>query len=98
MRQVETNAEATYPMTLSFSGKTAKSDYPTLNCSGTWTRVAQKNGYVVYAETVTNKKGATCVDGMVVVTVDRGKVVLGWFGSFDGEPSVATAVLSKASK
>jgi hypothetical protein len=96
MRQVETNAEATYPMTLSFAGQNAASNYPTLNCSGTWTKVAEKNGYVIYAETVTNKKGATCIDGMVTVTIDQGKVVLGWFAAFGGEPSMATAVLSRA--
>jgi hypothetical protein len=98
MRQVEANAETSYPMTISFGAKTATSDYPTLNCSGTWTKVAAKNGYVIYAEKVTNKKGATCIDGMVTVTIDQGKVVLGWFAAFGGEPSMATAVLSKAAK
>jgi hypothetical protein len=96
MRQVEANAETTYPMTISFGAKTATSDYPTLNCSGTWTKVAEKDGYVIYAETVTNKKGATCIDGMVMVTIDQGKVVLGWFAAYGGAPSMATAVLSKA--
>ena len=98
MRQIEAKSETSYPMTLTFSGKGATSDYPTLNCSGKWTKVAQKNGYVVYAETVTNKNGATCVDGVVTVKIDRDKVVLGWFGAFDGEPIVSTAVLSKPAK
>lgn len=98
MRQIEANAETAYPMTLSFAGKSATSNYPTLNCSGTWTRVASKNGYVIYAEKVTNTKGASCIDGMVMVTMDEGKVVLGWFASYDGAPSVATAVLSRTAK
>jgi hypothetical protein len=98
MRQVETKAEANYPMTVSFEAKTATSDYPTLNCSGMWTKVAEKDGYVIYAETVTNKKGATCIDGLVMVTIDQGKVVLGWFAAYGGEPSMATAALSKAAK
>ena len=98
MRQVEANAETTYPMTLSFGARTVTSDYPTLNCSGTWTKVAEKDGYVIYAETVTNGKGATCIDGMVMVTIDQGKIVLGWFAAFGGAQSMATAVLSKAAK
>jgi hypothetical protein len=96
MRQVEANVETTYPMTLSFGAKTVTADYPTLNCSGTWTKVAESGGYVIYAEKVTNKKGATCIDGMVMVTIDQGKVVLGWFAAYDGAPSMATAVLSRA--
>jgi hypothetical protein len=98
MRQIETTAEVKYPMALTINGKTAQSDYPTLNCSGTWTKVAEKNGYTIYAERVTNKKGATCIDGMVMVTMDQGKVFVGWFAAYAGEPSVATAVLSKAAK
>jgi len=98
MRQIETAAEAKYPVTLTFAGKRATATYPTLNCSGTWTKVADKDGYVIYTEKVTNTKGATCIDGMVMVTIDQGKVVLGWFAAYGGEPSVATAVLSKAAK
>ena len=98
MRQIEAKAETSYPMTLTFAGKGATAEYPTLNCSGKWTKVAQKNGYVVYAETVKNKDGAGCVDGIVTVKIDQGKVVLGWFGAFDGEPIVSTAVLSKPAK
>ncbi len=98
MRQIEAKAETSYPMTLSFVGKGATADYPTLNCSGKWTRLTQKNGYVVYTETVTNKDGATCVDGIVTVKIDQGNVVLGWFGAFDGAPIVSTAVLSKPAK
>ncbi len=96
MRQVEANVETTYPMTLSFGAKTVTADYPTLNCSGTWTKVAESSGYVIYAEKATNKKGATCIDGMVMVTIDQGKVVLGWFAAYGGAPSMATAVLSRA--
>lgn len=98
MRQIEANAEVSYPMTLTFSDTGATVNYPTLNCSGKWTRVAEEMGYVVYTETVTNKDGATCVDGIVTVKVDQGKVVLGWFGAFDGAPIVSTAALSKSSK
>jgi hypothetical protein len=98
MRQIESAAEAKYPMTLTFAGKKATSNYPTLNCGGTWTKVGEKDGYVIYAEKITNTKGATCIDGMVMVTMDQGKVVLGWFAAYGGEPSVATAVLAKAAK
>jgi hypothetical protein len=100
MRQIEENAETKYPMALTLTANGAKgtATYPTLNCRGKWTKVAQKNGYVVYTETVTNKNGATCVNGMVTVKIDQGKVVLGWFGAFDGAPIVSTAVLAPPAK
>ncbi|NOT41086.1 MAG: hypothetical protein HOP13_11390 [Alphaproteobacteria bacterium] len=98
MRQIEVSTELKYPMTLTIKGKVAEADYPTLNCRGSWTRVAEKNGYVIYAEKVTNKKGASCIDGMVMVTLDQGKVFLGWFAADAGEPIVAMAALSKAAR
>lgn len=98
MRQIEVDTEATYPMTLTFAGKSAVADYPTLNCSGIWTKVTERNGYVIYAEEAANRDGATCVDGMVMVTIDKGKVFVGWFAAYDGAPTVSTAVLSKAAK
>ena len=98
MRQIETNTEATYPMTLTFSGKGALADYPTLNCSGLWSKVTETNGYAVYAEKAVNRNGATCVDGIVMVSLHQGRVFLGWFAAFDGAPTVATAVLSKAAE
>ena len=96
MRQIEMSAETTYPMTLTIMGEGAESNYPALNCSGTWTRVAEKNGYVIYAETVRNQEGASCIDGMVMVTLYKGKVFLGWFAADAGEPIVAMAVLGKS--
>jgi hypothetical protein len=98
MRQIEVDTEATYPMRLTFAGKSAVADYPTLNCSGIWTKVTEKNGYAIYTEEAANRDGATCVDGMVMVTIDQGKVFVGWFAAFDGAPTVSTAVLSKAAK
>jgi hypothetical protein len=96
MRQIEVSAETTYPMMLTIKGKVAEANYPTLNCSGTWTKVAEKNGYVIYAETVTNQEGAGCIDGMVTVTSNNGQVFLGWFGADAWGPIVAMAVLEQA--
>ena len=96
MRQIETSAETTYPMTLTIKGKTAEANYPTLNCRGTWTKVAEKHGYVIYAETVTNEEGASCIDGMVTVTARNGNVLLGWFGADALGPIVAMAALEQA--
>ncbi|MFM9865733.1 MAG: hypothetical protein ACKVRO_19235 [Micropepsaceae bacterium] len=98
MRQIEVNTETTYPMTLTFARTIVTADYPTLNCSGTWTKVAESNGYLIYAEKVTNRQGATCIDGMAMVAIDQGKVFVGWFAAYAGEPSVATAVLLRAAK
>ncbi len=96
MRQIETSAETSYPMTLTIKGKTADANYPTLNCRGTWTKVAEKKGYVIYAETVTNQKDASCIDGIVMVTLDKGRAFVGWFSANEGEPIVATAALEKS--
>lgn len=96
MRQIEIGAETTYPMTLTIKGKSAEATYPSLNCRGTWTQIAKKNGYVIYAETVTNQKDANCIDGIVTVTFNNGKVVLGWFGADAAGPIVAMATLSTA--
>jgi hypothetical protein len=98
MRQIEVDNEATYPMRLTFAGKSAVADYPTLNCSGIWSKVTEKNGYAIYAEEAANRDGATCIDGMVMVKIDKGKVFVGWFAAYDGAPTVSTAVLSKAAE
>ena len=96
MRQIEVSAETTYPMTLTIKGKSAQAHYPTLNCRGAWTKVAEKKGYVIYSETVTNQKDASCIDGIVTVTSNNGKVLLGWFGTDAEGPIVAMAVLESA--
>lgn len=96
MRQIETTAEATFPMTLTIKGTHAEANYPTLNCSGTWTKIAETQGYVIYAETVTNQKDASCIDGIVTVTASNGQVLLGWFGTDSWGPIVAMAALEKS--
>ena len=98
MRQIEVNAEAKYPMTLTLSGKKGTATYPTLNCSGTWTRIAVKDGYQIYQEKVTNQKGATCIDGIAMVRLDGDKLILGWFAADQGEPFLAEAMLSREAK
>lgn len=95
MRQIEMAAETTYPMTLTIKGKSAVATYPTLNCRGAWSEVARKNGYVIFAETVTNEDGANCIDGIVTVKADNGKVILGWFAADAEGPIVAMASLEK---
>ena len=95
MRQIEVNAEAKYPMTLTLAGSGGTTNYPTLNCSGSWTKIATRSGYAIYEEKVTNTKGATCIDGMVMVKLDSGKLILGWFAAYAGAPSLAAASLEK---
>jgi hypothetical protein len=96
MRQVDVDNETRYPMTLTLKGKTGETSYPTLNCGGALTKIADtKGGYAIYQERITNEPGGTCIDGVVLVTTDAGKLVLGWFATFEGAPAVATAVLRK---
>ncbi len=101
MRQIDPDRETSYPMTLTLmsKGKKGKVAYPTLKCAGTLSKIADvKAGYTVYYETVTNEPGGTCIDGVVTVSHEAGKIVLGWFATFGGGPSLASAVLEKTAK
>jgi len=99
MRQVDPDRESRYPMTLVLKGKSGETSYPTLKCSGKLTRISEtKSGYAIYQETVTNDPGGFCIDGIVTVTTDAGKIVLGWFAAFEGSPSLASAVLAREGK
>jgi hypothetical protein len=98
MRQIDPTVETRYPMVLRLDGETGASLYPTLKCGGAWARIGEtKDGYTIYKETVVNEPGATCIDGYAIVHAGDGKLVLGWFASFEGAPSLASAVLSKDS-
>jgi hypothetical protein len=96
MRQVDADRESRYPMMLSLNGAKGTTAYPTLKCAGTLSRVGTtKSGYVIYQETVKNEAGGSCIDGVILVTTDAGKLVLGWYASFQGAPSLASAVLDR---
>lgn len=99
MRQVDVSRETHYPMTLVLNGKTGTSSYPQLKCGGTLTKIGEtKSGYVIYQETIENEPGATCIDGIVLVTADSGKLILGWYAAFEGSPSLASAVLNREAR
>lgn len=104
MRQVDVSAEKSYPMTLTFKGSKAYSEYPELKCCGVWKRVGTApGGYAIYAETITHgaeiKDGfGGCVNGIITVFTKGDTAVLGWFASVDGDPSLASAVLKRQSK
>jgi hypothetical protein len=99
MRQIDPDRESHYPVTMTLKGKSGTTAYPTLKCSGKLTRIAEaKSGYAIYQEKVTNDPGGTCIDGLVTMTTDAGKIVLGWFAAFEGTPSLASAVLVKDGK
>ncbi len=99
MRQVDVSRETHYPMTLTLKGKTGTSSYPELKCAGALTKIGEtKSGYVIYQEAIKNEPGANCVDGIVLVSADGGKLILGWYAAVDGSPSLASAVLNSAAK
>jgi hypothetical protein len=96
MRQVDVDRESRYPMMLSLKGAKGTTAYPTLKCAGTLSRIGTtKSGYVIYQETIKNEEGGSCIDGIVLVTTDAGKLVLGWYAAFQGAPSLASAVLNR---
>jgi hypothetical protein len=99
MRQVDVDRESKYAMTLTLKGATGASSYPTLQCGGEWTRVGEtKDGYAIYHEKIVNEPGGTCIDGVFIARADGGKLIIGWFGVYEGAPSLASAVLSRAAK
>lgn len=104
MRQVDVSAEKTYPMTLTFKGGKGYSEYPDLKCGGLWKRIGTApGGYAVYAEKITHGAEVVgdaggCIDGIITVSVKGDRAVLGWFASVDGEPSLASAVLTRRTK
>jgi hypothetical protein len=101
MRQVNTDGEESYPMTLVLTETGGTTDYPKLSCGGELERLGTASGgYVIYKETITRgafdkRKGDGCVDGVLVVHIDGNALVLGWFGAFDGEPMLASGRLGR---
>jgi len=101
MRQVNVEGEESYPMVLRLTGSGGRSEYPKLNCGGELERLGSASGgYVVYKETITrggtnDGKESACVDGVVVIHVEKNELVLGWFGAIDGEPYLASARLTR---
>lgn len=101
MRQVNSEGEERYPMTLVLSEHGGATDYPKLRCGGELERLGSASGgYVIYKETITRgafdkRKGDGCVDGVVIIHAENDALVLGWFGAFDGEPMLASARLTR---
>lgn len=99
MRQIDKSQEKTYPMVLGFSGKKVTTSYPSLKCGGTLSKIAESKGvYTIYKETIKNDEGGACIDGLVIVQPDNGKLILGWFAAYEGEPTLASAILQKEAK
>jgi hypothetical protein len=101
MRQTNSSGGESYPMTLVLSETGGTTDYPKLRCGGELERLGTASGgYVVYKETITRgafdkRKGNGCIDGVVIVHIDGNALVLGWFAAFDGEPTLASARLTR---
>lgn len=104
MRQVDVASEKSYPMSVRFEGRKAFSEYPELACGGTWRRIATgPDGYEIYWETISHgaeikDDNGGCLNGVVVVSRKGNQVVLGWFASVDGSPSLASARLTREAK
>lgn len=99
MRQIDVKTEKSYPMTVTLSGTSGLSEYPTLSCDGRWNRIGESFGHVIYSETITHgrfdeKLGTGCIDGIVIVQRTGTTLTLGWYITFAGQPSAATAILN----
>jgi hypothetical protein len=103
MRQFDEKTEKSYPMTVTLSGATGVSEYPTLSCGGRWTKIGEALGHVIYSETITHgrfdeKRVGGCIDGVVILKRDADALTLGWYITFSGQPSAATAILKPATQ
>ena len=89
---------APYAFEISITAKGAQTKYPELDCIGELTRVGQLQAYVFFFETITKgraEKGGRCPDGTITVTRQGENLVLGWFGSVQGDIVVASGTLKK---
>ena len=84
-----------YSVVLTITPTSAKSEYPDLDCAGMMTRIGASGGYVFFSEAIEPSRSGHCINGTVTVALASGKLAWGWFGSFQGKPYVAWALLTK---
>jgi hypothetical protein len=87
-----------YSMVLSLTQQSGQSDYPGLNCGGTWTRVGATGEYTFFAERITHGRidqGGRCLDGTLTVAIEGSSLAVGWFGTHRGKPLVAWGLLQR---
>jgi hypothetical protein len=85
-----------YAVVMTVTAAAATTDYPSLKCGGTLSRVGSAGGYVFYTETITHGRldqGGRCIDGTITITPAQGKLAWGWFGAFQGKALNGYALL-----
>lgn len=103
MHQIDTEERSSYPVELTVRGDVAETRYRTLSCGGVLERVAARDGYSVFKEKITTgaltpSRVRGCIDGMMTLKADGNTLIVGWFGVFEGLPTVAYATLRRESK
>lgn len=103
MTQYDARGTTNYPLRLIRLGDSISSEYPTLKCRGTWTLIATKTDYKVYEERIVEGrlvKGVNqgCIDGIVTFRDGWKEAHLGWFASFEGQPTSAWAVVKPVAR
>ena len=89
---------STYVVLMNLTDSGGGTNYPSLNCAGTLTRVGSANGYVFLTETITQggvAQGGTCIDGSITVALTGEGLAWSWTGQEDGIVSVAWGDLRK---
>lgn len=102
MRQIDTEEQTRYPMELNVKGDRLETRYRTLSCGGVLEKIADHDSYSIYREKITTgaiKPSDTngCIDGIVTLRPHNGNLIVGWFGVFEGLPTVAYATLERRS-
>lgn len=100
MHQIDTEERSSYPMELTVKGDAAETRYRTLSCGGVLNWVADQDAYSVFKEKITTgaltpSRVRGCIDGMVTIAPHGDQLVVGWFGVFEGLPTVAYATLRR---
>jgi hypothetical protein len=94
----QNNGTTGYSVVMTITADAAETEYPELKCGGKLTRVATRNGYVFFTETIAHggvRSGGECIDGTITVTPAGDKLVWGWVGGYKGETFVAWGTLTR---
>lgn len=78
--------------------RAAKTNYPALNCKGTWTRAGAAGDYIFFSEKITvgrQDQGGRCIDGTFTVAPAGAQLAVSWFSSFQGKALVGYGLLQR---
>ncbi len=94
----QVGSQSPYRVDFTINARGAETKYPDLDCTGRLTRVGSAKAYTFFLEVITKgqvDKGGRCPDGTITVARQGDELVVGWFGSVQGNTIVAYGNLKK---